>query len=969
MKKKIFWAFLLAGMALSLGACKLFPDDVDTSVSHEEVHIHIYEKHDAATPTCDVAGNAAYYTCKDCDMIFDESQKAIAEIPTIEALGHEYALQKGTEANCCEKGVIDHYTCGVCDKVFDLAKNEITEVEADYDFTNHKSERVILAQAQPTKLTYSAGETFDATGMVVVYKCADCEGEIVDNQFLTFTYQTAEGTAFANGDTKVTVQYNGLSFDVEITVGKEQAQIFGVEEAYETRCGVAPVINATSNLPDSEILISYYDGETEVQPEAFVADTTYTAKVTIAETEAVYGAEVTANVTVKHGFAWASDAENWQKLNYACVCGEVEDFYAMDYQSPYVDADNLEIDLSKFVCGAENVSVKSVQQIVRMIGGGYVAAIEGEKVDIEYTNDGMVYTFAADKYEMPTDEVKPYILTLAVVYEINGVECPIVVEAKLVDKIIKSAYDLLLITYTGDPNSGANEANFGYYVLGNDIDAQGVAWENSNPCWVAAGGFRGIFDGNGYTISNLTASSHGIFGSIGEGAKIQNVTFENVKVNNGAYMFVFCARNAYFTNVDIQFSVDSPSYAIGYSMNNCTFSNVSITTNKTAPAPFLIDENAANAIPETITFNYFISYMVSFNTDGGNEISAVFVAPNATVQEPMTPVKTSEEYDYKFLGWFYNDMAWDFATPITEDITLVAKWEEIKKTPDAPTSNVLLDAKTQMIGKWDYGQEVSVTKDTDATYGDIWKVSINEIAEQSLQHPAVDTKDFAKVYFHIYNPCAKQVRLVIHGGWTAWNAVTIMLEANSWTKVELDVSVFTTDEAGKIFMVLQEPNAASIGGEWKLTSFYGLKADENDAERVEVSLNFGTKTDSGETNEYGKIYNISREQWYIDNNDSKTIGTLQQNKLADALPEGFDHFVFWIYNPTANDLTFHLAGSVGADWKDSADYTTLKAGAWTKVVISNADIQLNKQGQWYVYVENSAAEGWKISTIYAEKAA
>ena len=45
----------------------------------------------------------------------------------------------------------------------------------------------------------------------------------------------------------------------------------------------------------------------------------------------------------------------------------------------------------------------------------------------------------------------------------------------------------------------------------------------------------------------------------------------------------------------------------------------------------------------------------------------------------------------------------------------------------------------------------------------------------------------------------------------------------------------------------------------------------------------------------------------------------------------------------------------------------------TAVTISAKDIELNKQGQWYVYIQGgdgagAAADGWKISTIYAVKA-
>ena len=442
MNKKIVLISVLALLALSLGACG---DNASASA-----HKHTYEKCAAVAPTCDTAGNSEYYVCKDCDKLFDAAKKEIPVIPAVAALGHEYVLQKGTGATCAEKGVIDYYTCDVCEKKFNLAKQEIAEIEVDYDYNNHTSAAKLILQSKPTKRVYKAGEAFDPTGMVVVYQCDDCDGVILDNQFLTYTYQTENAEKFSNGDAKITIGYRELSFDMGISVAKDVMQIFGVEESYETACGVAPVILATSSSPDSIIEIAYYDGETQVQSSEFIAGKTYNVKVFIAETESAMGAEVLSTVTVSHGYTWQDDAEDWQKLIYACKCGNVGDCYAMNYQSAYVDEYDLRIDLSKFVYGAKNVSVKSVQQIVRLKNGEYVSALEGDKVDIAYENNGLQYSFAQSKYEKASGEWKPYILTLAVTYEIDGAECPVVVEAKLVDKIIKTASDLKLLAYTGD---------------------------------------------------------------------------------------------------------------------------------------------------------------------------------------------------------------------------------------------------------------------------------------------------------------------------------------------------------------------------------------------------------------------------------------------------------------------------------------------------------------------------------------
>jgi hypothetical protein len=216
-----------------------------------------------------------------------------------------------------------------------------------------------------------------------------------------------------------------------------------------------------------------------------------------------------------------------------------------------------------------------------------------------------------------------------------------------------------------------------------------------------------------------------------------------------------------------------------------------------------------------------------------------------------------------------------------------------------------------------------------------------------------------------------------------------MLAAESWTTIELNMSAFAEDDAGKIYLILQDPNAVSVAGEWKISSFYGLAEGENApeiggletpddpnvpaADKQEASLIFGVMTDSGETHEeYGKIYTISREQWYVDNHVNNTIGTLNQNTLANALPAGYDCFEFYIYNPTDTEYVFHLAGENNG-WTDSKDNISLTANAWTKIIISAEDIALNKDARWYVYFTGgdgagAAKDGWLITTIYAVKA-
>lgn len=85
-------------------------------------------------------------------------------------------------------------------------------------------------------------------------------------------------------------------------------------------------------------------------------------------------------------------------------------------------------------------------------------------------------------------------------------------------------------------------SNFtGKIILANDIDMSSVS------DWSGITSFKGTFDGNGYTISNLTGSQ-GLFAST-SGATIKNIGLENVNINSSAYYVGGLIGEATDTNV------------------------------------------------------------------------------------------------------------------------------------------------------------------------------------------------------------------------------------------------------------------------------------------------------------------------------------------------------------------------------------------------------------------------------------
>ena len=65
-------------------------------------------------------------------------------------------------------------------------------------------------------------------------------------------------------------------------------------------------------------------------------------------------------------------------------------------------------------------------------------------------------------------------------------------------------------------------------------------------------------------------------------------------------------------------------------------------------------------------------YTVTFDSDGGSDVASQIVESGKTASKPAAPIKTG----YAFNGWYNGDTAFDFATTITADITLKAKWLE-----------------------------------------------------------------------------------------------------------------------------------------------------------------------------------------------------------------------------------------------------------------------------------------------------
>ena len=101
----------------------------------------------------------------------------------------------------------------------------------------------------------------------------------------------------------------------------------------------------------------------------------------------------------------------------------------------------------------------------------------------------------------------------------------------------------------------------------------------------------------------------------------------------------------------------------------------------------------------TLTAKWTAIYTLTFDSDGGTAVEAQTVRDGMTATEPADPQKEGFTFD----GWFAEgaETPFDFATPITGDLTLTAGWTE-----EAQTSFTLADVdgiwtgSAKALGPW-----------------------------------------------------------------------------------------------------------------------------------------------------------------------------------------------------------------------------------------------------------------------------
>ncbi len=132
---------------------------------------------------------------------------------------------------------------------------------------------------------------------------------------------------------------------------------------------------------------------------------------------------------------------------------------------------------------------------------------------------------------------------------------------------------------------------------------------------------------------------------------------------------------------------------------------------------------------------------VNFVNEDGSAISTVSVAKGSTVTAPVAQNKDFYEFD----GWYLGETKFDFATPITESITLKAKYNYTGKLVYSIANGNIMDVVTPLNGGvlTDNGTKLIYTYEGE-------NILQNHLAGVTINLGAINVSDYASIKISAY---------------------------------------------------------------------------------------------------------------------------------------------------------------------------------------------------------------------------
>ncbi len=211
-----------------------------------------------------------------------------------------------------------------------------------------------------------------------------------------------------------------------------------------------------------------------------------------------------------------------------------------------------------------NVTIEFVATPVAIEGNREIVLSSGNNFSVDlgdYTNatvlaatlGGETVTYSGGTLTV-TDEFKANTQkhgnqTLSVIVQKDGTYYNVTTNVLVVTKTISTIDELTAVTTAGTDN-----VVYGYYKLTQNVGSS-EAWINvqNNGNWMnpdGSVGFRGTLDGAGFAVDGQFAT-HGLFGIIGNGAVVKNITFNVYYYQNGRQTLARSITGATIENITI----------------------------------------------------------------------------------------------------------------------------------------------------------------------------------------------------------------------------------------------------------------------------------------------------------------------------------------------------------------------------------------------------------------------------------
>ena len=433
---------------------------------------------------------------------------------------------------------LDETICTVENGVVTGIKAGVTEVVVDVDGVQDTCSVTVIREDELAVINLSQKDVIVRTGKYIsVTAILSFKGNEVQNTINWSSADTAVATVVDGkitgvkaGETVVTAStvYNDehISATIKVVVKDDIVLEFGdtlinlkansILDAGRTEYIFAPKVK----FNDEEVAAEYEYSTTDDQVVSVSADGKVTAN-------GAGNASIVVNAKITGDNAISGNTYS-QSIEFAVTKSEIvllEDINTFEVYEG-IDSVGLKPNSYSLDFSSYGIELDANEVKVKLISNDIVKDAEfllSENKDIVYVNGS---SFGSDIYGEVTVEVsdRTFVATRTL--------------GNVITKYISTEEDLAnMMDYGGIDRSTTAKAYNGYFVLDRNIELAGYPVlakreqhkdYNHNTSFDGTCGFQGVFDGQGYTISNLFAFGHfgGIFGNVGYNAIVKNLGVE-----------------------------------------------------------------------------------------------------------------------------------------------------------------------------------------------------------------------------------------------------------------------------------------------------------------------------------------------------------------------------------------------------------------------------------------------------------